>query len=63
VIVERLTDRLIAGACDCSASEVGAVYRFLLQELADEAEARKEFMRYLSGELTTPNAALGPQCH
>ncbi len=48
--IERLADALIASRC--GKHSLGLVYEFLLKTHGNPKEARADFVRYLSGELS-----------
>ncbi len=49
--IERLADALIASCC--GTHSLGLVYEFLLKAHGNPKEARADFVRYLSGELSS----------
>jgi hypothetical protein len=48
--IERLADALIA--LRCGTHSLGLVYEFLLKTYGNPKQARADFVRYLSGELS-----------
>jgi hypothetical protein len=51
--IDKLADALIASRCGTHSLGLVLVYEFLLKTHSNPKEARADFVRYLSGELST----------